>query len=150
MLSGTSIVEVDAPVEACFDLASDLERAPEWQTQLHSTMVLERDAGGRPLLVETVSDAKVRTIRYRLRYAYDAPHAMSWTYVDGDVKDLHGSYAFEELPGGGTRVTFDLAVDPGMRLGLLLRGPMADRVREYVMDGTLRELKAEAEARAGG
>jgi ribosome-associated toxin RatA of RatAB toxin-antitoxin module len=130
MLSGEVSIEVDAPAQACFDLVAELDRYPEWQTQVREATVLERDGDGRALVVETVSDAKVRTLRYRLRYAYDPPHGMSWTYVDGDIKDLNGAYRFEPLEGGRTRVSFRLEVDPGRRLGLLLRGPIAEEVRK--------------------
>jgi ribosome-associated toxin RatA of RatAB toxin-antitoxin module len=146
VLSGRNTIEVDATPEACYALVEQLERYPEWQTQVRSAEVLERDGEGRPLVVETVSDAKVRELRYRLRYKHEPPHRMSWTYVEGDVKNIEGEYVFEPLDGGSrTRATFRLDVDPGMRLGLLLRGPLADKVRDYVMGSTLDELKAEVE-----
>ncbi len=147
MLEGENSVDVEAPCQTCFDLAAALDRAPEWQTQVRSAKVYERDGEGRPSVVETVSDARVREIKYRLKYAYDPPHRISWTYLDGDVKDIRGEYRFEELDNSHTRVTYRLEVDPGRRLGLLLRGPLADKVRDYVMGTTLDELKAEAERR---
>jgi ribosome-associated toxin RatA of RatAB toxin-antitoxin module len=145
VLTGESTIEVDASPQACFDVVVDIAGYPEWQTQVRSATVLERDGEGRALVAETVSDAKVRTLRYRLRYAYDAPRGMSWALVDGDVKGLDGDYRFEALDGGRTRVTFRLSVDPGRRLGLLLRGPLATEVRDYVMGTTLDELKATVE-----
>ena len=148
MLEGRSAIEVDASPQACFDLVVGLDRYPEWQSQVRSAKVIERDGEGRPLVVETVSDARVRDIKYRLRYTHEPPGRMSWVYVDGDVKDLYGEYRFEALDDGRTKVTFELSVDPGRRLGLLLRGPLADRVRDYVMGTTLDELKAEVERAA--
>ena len=147
MLEGENSIEVDAPWEKCFTLAAALDRSPEWQSQVRSARVFERDADGRPQIVETVSDARVRDIKYLLRYAFDPPHRITWTYLEGDVKDIRGEYRFEELDDGHTRVTYRLEVDPGRRLGLLLRGPLADKVRDYVMGTTLHELKAEAERR---
>jgi ribosome-associated toxin RatA of RatAB toxin-antitoxin module len=144
MLRGETTIDVDASPEACFGLVAQLDRYPEWQTQVRCATIIERDGDGRPLVVETTSDARVREITYRLRYAYDEPRGMSWTYVDGDVKDLNGEYRFEPIDGG-TRVTFRLEVDPGRRLGLLLRGPLADKVRDYVLGTTLDELKSEVE-----
>jgi ribosome-associated toxin RatA of RatAB toxin-antitoxin module len=148
MLRGENAIEIDAPPDACFGLVVQLDRYPEWQSQVRSATILERDGDGRPLIVETTSDARVREITYRLRYAYEEPHAMRWTYVDGDVKDLHGHYRFEPLGDGRTRATFALAVDPGRRLGLLLRGPLAGKVRDYVLQTTLDELKREVERRS--
>jgi len=44
---------------------------------------------------------------------------------------------------GQTRERLDVA--PGRRLGLLLRGPLVDKVRDYLMGTTLQELKATVE-----
>jgi ribosome-associated toxin RatA of RatAB toxin-antitoxin module len=147
MLEGSGSIEVAAAPEDCYALVVQLDRYPEWQSQVRSAEVLERDGEGRPVVVETVSDARVRELTYRLRYTHEPPRRMSWEYVEGDVKDLNGEYRFEALDGGRTRVTFRLEVDPGRRLGLLLRGPLADKVRDYVMGSTLDELKAELEKR---
>jgi ribosome-associated toxin RatA of RatAB toxin-antitoxin module len=146
MLEGDGKIEVNASPEDCYALVVDLDRYPEWQSQVRSAEVLERDGEGRPVVVETVSDARVRVIKYRLRYVHEPPHRMSWTYIDGDVKDLNGEYRFEPAGDGRTNVTFRLAVDPGRRLGLLLRGPLADKVRDYVLNTTLEELKATLES----
>src|SRR5919107_2653064 len=137
MLEGENTIEIDAAPEACYAVVVELDRYPEWQSQVRSAEVLERDAEGRPVVVETVSDARVREIKYRLRYTHEPPGRMSWVYVDGDVKDLYGEYVFEAIDGGRTRATFRLSVDPGRRLGLLLRGPLAEKVRDYVMGSTL-------------
>lgn len=146
MLGGEGSIEVEAPPEACYALVVQLDRYPEWQSQVKRAEVLERDADGRPLVVETQSDARVRVIRYVLRYRHEPPHRMSWTYEDGDVKDATGHYLFEELGSGLTKATYNLNVDPGRRLGLLLRGPLADKVRTYILETTLEELKKTVEA----
>lgn len=146
MLEGDGTIEVSASPEDCYELVLALDEYPEWQSQVRSAEVLERDGEGRPVVVETVSDARVRVIKYRLRYVHEPPHRMSWTYIDGDVKDLNGEYLFEPAGDGRTNVTFRLAVDPGRRLGLLLRGPLADKVRDYVLNTTLEELKATLES----
>jgi ribosome-associated toxin RatA of RatAB toxin-antitoxin module len=146
MLSGEGSVEVEATPEECYALVVQLDRYPEWQSQVKSAEVLERDAEDRPLVVETRSDARVRVVRYVLRYEHEPPHRMSWTYVDGDVKDATGHYAFDDLGDGLTKATYSLAVDPGRRLGLLLRGPLADKVRQYILETTLDELKKTVEA----
>ena len=147
MLEGENSIEVEATAEDCYGLVVELGRYPEWQSQVKSADVLETDPEGRPVVVETVSDARVRVIKYRLRYRHEPPHRMSWTYVSGDVKDVTGEYRFEPLGDGLTKATYRLAVDPGMRLGLLLRGPLADKVREYILNTTLEELTAQLEGR---
>ena len=47
-LSGEASVEIAAPVERCFAIAADVERAPDWQGAMRSARALQRGAGGRP------------------------------------------------------------------------------------------------------
>ena len=73
MIRGERTVEIDAPLERVFEVAADIEHAPEWQPSLKDVEVLERDGERRATSVDTESDAKVRTIRSRLSFAYDPP-----------------------------------------------------------------------------
>ena len=68
-ISGERSVEIDAPVERCYEIASDIANAPEWQGSLKDVEVLERDDRRRALLAETESDAKVKTVRSTLRFS---------------------------------------------------------------------------------
>jgi ribosome-associated toxin RatA of RatAB toxin-antitoxin module len=144
-LSGEHTVEIAASRERCYAIAADLERAPEWQTSLVSVDVLERDGEGRPTLVETVSDAKVKTVKSRLRFTYAPPERIDTEQEKGDVKGLTGRWTFEEAGAERTRATYALEVDPGRMLGMLLRGPAVDRVREILVVQAAEELKARAE-----
>lgn len=145
-LSGEHTVEIAAPLERCYAIAADLERAPEWQSSLVSVDVLERDGDGRPTLVETVSDAKVKTVKARLRFSYSPPHRIDTEQEKGDVKALSGRWTFAALGAERTRATYALDVDPGRMLGMLLRGPAVDRVRGILVDQAAEELKARAES----
>jgi ribosome-associated toxin RatA of RatAB toxin-antitoxin module len=145
-LSGESTVDIAAPAARCFEIAADLERAHEWQGSLQSVEVLERDHRGLAVVVETVSDAKVKTIRSRLRFAYEPDTAITWSQEKGDVKSLHGRWFFEQLSDARTRATYRLEVDPGRILGMLIRGPAEDRVRQVLVGDAADGLKARAEA----
>jgi uncharacterized membrane protein len=125
-------VEVDAPIERCYELAADIEGAPDWQETLLDVEVLERDTEGRPMEVETVSDAVVRKARTTLRFTYDPPRGLSWEQVEGDAKWLKGRWEFEDLGEGRTRATYALESDPGRVLGMLLRGPVQDKVKDHL------------------
>jgi uncharacterized membrane protein len=148
-ITGERTVEIAAPVERCYEIAADLESSPEWQRSLRSVEVHERDAAGRPALVETLSDTKLKTIRARLRFSFDPPTGIQWVQEAGDIKSLHGSWRFEDLGGDRTRATYALAVDPGRMLGALLRGPAEDRVRDHLLGGAAEGLKARAEQPGG-
>lgn len=143
-INAKASVDVDAPAERCYAIAADLERAPEWQRSLQSVAVLERDAQGRPSLVETVSDASVKTITARLRFTYDPPNAIHVRQEQGDLKSLRGGWTFTES-SGRTQATYALDADPGRMLGMLLRGSVLDRVRDVLVGEAADGLKARAE-----
>ena len=144
-VSGERTVEIDAPIERCFEIAADVERAPEWQDSLKDAEVLERDSDRRPALVETKSDAKVKTVKTLLRFSYHEPSGIRWEQEKGDVKSLTGWWKFEDLDGGRTRATYGLDVDPGRMLGMLLRGPVEGQVRDFLLGGFAEGLKRKAE-----
>ena len=144
-ISGERSVEIDAPVERCYEIASDINHAPEWQGSLKDVEVLERDGEKRALLVETESDAKVKTVKATLRFSYEEPTAIRWVQEKGDTKSLTGSWTFEDLGSGRTRATYALEADPGRMLGMLLRGPIEGQVREFLLGNAADGLKKTAE-----
>ena len=148
MITGDRSVEIDAPIERCFDIAADIEGAPKWQGSLKDVEVLSKNADGRAEVVETESDAKVKTVKTRLRFSYDRPTRIEWTQEKGDVKSLRGWWDLEDLGEGRTRATYALEVDPGRMLGMLLRGPIEGTVRDFLLGGAADGLKREAEAQS--
>jgi uncharacterized membrane protein len=145
-ISGERSVEIDAPVERCYEIASDIANAPEWQGSLKDVEVLERDERKRAVLAETESDAKVKTVRSTLRFSYEEPTAIRWEQEKGDTKSLHGWWKFDDLGDGRTRATYGLEADPGRVLGMLLRGPAEARVRDFLLGDAAEGLKQKAEA----
>jgi uncharacterized membrane protein len=145
ILEASWTVEIEAPRERCYEIAADIEGAPEWQGTLEQVEVIKRDREGRPQVVETVSDASVKKVRARLRFSYDPPGAITWEQEDGDVKSLTGSWEFEEAGEDRTRATYGLHSDPGRILSLLLRGPVEGKVKELLTKGAAEGLREQAE-----
>ncbi|MGH2803465.1 MAG: type II toxin-antitoxin system RatA family toxin, partial [Thermoleophilaceae bacterium] len=143
--TGERSVEIEAPIERCYEIAADIENAPDWQGSLKDVEVLERDGERRPLLVETESDAKVKRVRALLRFSYEPPTGIRWVQEKGDTKALTGSWSFEDLGGGRTRATYGLEADPGRILGILLRGPAEAKVRDFLVGNAADGLKEKAE-----
>jgi len=141
-LAGSASIEIDAPTDRVWAVCEDVASAPSWQKGLDDMVVLERDAAGRVALAETLSDARVRTIRSRLRFAYDEPRRVSWRQERGELRRLDGAWELEDLGGGRTRATYRLDGDPGRVLGMLLRGPVQDRVLQVLVGGRPEELRA--------
>jgi uncharacterized membrane protein len=146
VIKGDRSVEIEAPIERCFEIAADVENAAEWQGSLKDVEVLERDGDRRPMLVETVSDAKVKDVRAVLRFTYQPPTEIRWVQEKGDSKSLVGWWTFEDLGDGRTRATYALEADPGRMLGLLLRGPAEGKVRDFLLGNAAEGLKRQAES----
>ena len=146
LIKGDRSVEIDAPIERCFEIAANIEAAPEWQGSLQDVEVLERDGDKRATLVETKSDAKVKSVRSVLRFSYEEPSRIEWVQEKGETKSLTGSWTFEDLGDGRTRATYALEADPGRMLGMLLRGPVEGKVRDMLLGDAADGLKQKAEA----
>jgi ribosome-associated toxin RatA of RatAB toxin-antitoxin module len=133
---------IAAPAQACFDAITDFESYPAWQSAVKKCRVHERDEEGRGQIVETVSDARIRTIRYVLRYHYEPPRRVWWDYVEGDVDSVAGDYVFDEREGV-TVATYSLEVDPGF----FVPGALRDRAARHIMRTSVRELRDRVERR---
>jgi uncharacterized membrane protein len=145
VIKGDRSVEIEAPIARCYEIASDIANASEWQGSLKDVEVIERDAEKRASLVETESDAKVKTVRSTLRFSYEPPTAIHWVQEKGETKSLVGGWTFEDLGGDRTRATYSLEADPGRMLGLLLRGPAQSKVRDFLLGDAAAGLKGKAE-----
>jgi ribosome-associated toxin RatA of RatAB toxin-antitoxin module len=130
-----------APVRACFEAVSDFAAYPEWASAIKRCIVHETDSEGRGSLVEFRADAKVREIRYVLRYHYEPPERVWWDYVEGDARSVEGEYLFVPVDDRHTRMTYRLAIDPGR----FLPGPVKKLLVETVMKGSVTDLQRRVE-----
>jgi uncharacterized protein YndB with AHSA1/START domain len=144
-LGGSETAEIDAPIDEVWALVEDVAIAPDWQGGLVAITPLERDADGRPTLVESENDLKVRRVKTQVRFRYEPPTRLSWTQEKGDLKSVEGSWTLEDLGEGRTRATYALDSDPGRVLGMLLRGPAEAAVRALLVNARPGELKARIE-----
>jgi ribosome-associated toxin RatA of RatAB toxin-antitoxin module len=145
LISGESAGEVPASIERCWAVVEDLSRAPEWQQGLSSVTVVERDSEGRPLVCDTVIDAKFREVRCRVRCSFEPPRRMTFERISGEVPELRGSWELESLDPERTRAVYSLAVDPG-KVGLLAR-PLEKALRPIVVGARPAELAREVARR---
>ena len=145
-IKGDRSVEIEASIEAVFAIAADIDNAPEWQGSLKDVEVLERHPDKRAALVETESDAKVKTVKATLRFSYEPHTSIRWVQEKGDTKSLEGWWRLEDLGEGRTRASYGLAADPGRMLGMLLRGPAEAKVRDFLLGGAADGLKQKAES----
>ena len=145
-MGGSASAEIDAPLDEVWAVVGDVLTAPDWQGGLVSMSALERDAAGRPTLVETENDIKVRHVKTQVRFRYEAPARLSWTQEKGDLKSVEGSWTLEDLGEGRTRATYALDSDPGRVLGMLIRGPIEGAIRAMLVNARPGELRARVES----
>lgn len=140
-ITGSSTAEIDTPIERVWALVEDVEAAPNWQGGLKAMRAVEHDDQGRPVLCESETDAKVRTIKSTVRFEYDGPTALHWTQEKGELKSVEGSWTLEDLGSGRTRATYSIEVDLGRVLGMLVRGPLIDVLRGQLAGARAGELQ---------
>lgn len=139
MIRGSCTGELDYPIERCWALVADIERAPEWQRTLEQVEVVQRDEQGRASICDTVSDAKLTKIRCRIGISYEPPRRLAWMQLESDDLDsMEGSWVLEQLGPERTRATYSLAIDPGP-IGLLAR-PVERMIRPLVIGHQAQEL----------
>ena len=114
----------------------DFASYPEWSSNVESVRLLGDD------VVEFQIDAKVKKVRYVLRYHFEEPARVWWEYVEGDIKSVEGEYRFEEVEPGLTRMSYRLTMDPGA----FLPGPIKKVLVNVVMKGSVEDLKRHVEA----
>lgn len=136
-------ISIAAPLEKCWDIATDFERYPEWATDVKSAVVLQRDGEGRATEVEFRTSALGRSTHYVLAYDYTAaPHRLAWRMVKGDImRAVDGAYMFAPDASGGVVLTYNLSID----LIVPLPGFVKRRAEVRILN-TVKELKVRAES----
>ena len=140
-IEGSATEIINAPIDRVYEVAADVENSPKWQPEIKDAEVLKRDSDGNQVKVRTQADAKVKTMTSELEFSYDPPNGLSWRQTKGDSKSLTGSWAFEDLGDGTTKATYEMTVDLGRTLSLVIRGPIVDVLRGQLVDTMPGKLK---------
>jgi carbon monoxide dehydrogenase subunit G len=137
-----SDIDIEARSDRVLGVLCDFESYPKWARSVKEAHIVERDEDGRAAKVEfRVSPGPLPQVRYVLRYTYTGD-GLAWEYVEGDLRDVRGSYALEDVDGR-TRVTYRLAIDPGK---LPLPGLVKALAAREITRVALKELKRWVEA----
>ncbi len=145
---------VAASPQDCYALISDIERYPEWATDVRAATVTARDPDGRATQASFRVAALGRTADYTLAYDHGgAPQRISWKLIDGDVvKQLDGRYEFNPAAGSvhvgpvRTEVVYQLALE----LAVPLPGFVKRRAERRIAHTALADFAARLEADLAG
>jgi uncharacterized protein YndB with AHSA1/START domain len=140
--TATETITIAAPRDQVWQIATDLERYPQWAHDVKDVVITSRDEAGRPEQVEFRTSALGRSTHYTLRYDYsEAPGVLAWTMVKGDIqRSIEGAYRFTPTTDGGTTVQYDLSIE----LVVPLPGFVKRRAERRILNA-IKELKAFAE-----
>lgn len=147
MLAGQRSLAIDAPVADVLVVLADVVRYSDWHPFFERVRATGHDARGRIATADCRHNASVTMLNTTLAFTY-SPDGVAARRTGGDLRELEGVFDVSEQDGAAL-VTHRLRVDPGLKLGLLLRGPVEERVRERVLGGALDGLSATVSAARG-
>lgn len=138
----TQSIVIDAEPARIMAVIADFAAYPEWANAMKSTEVLSTDEAGRGEQVRFQIDQGPVKDEYTLAYKWAADGlSVTWELVKGQMqKSQTGSYRL--VPdGGGTKVTYSLAV----QLAIPMIGLFKRKAEKMIMDTALKELKRQVE-----
>ena len=136
---------IAATPEQVWALIADVEGYGGWHPFFSDIDVHERDDGERVTRAAFSHHTSVVTLHTELRFTYEDGVAVRATGTGKDLKSMAGGFELHAQEDGvALRHTID--VDPGFKIGLLLRGPVEDRVRNGVLNGAFRGVREQLES----
>jgi len=141
-------IVIEAPAARVMAVIADFPEYPDWATGMRVADILEVGPDGRALDVRFILDAPPLRDSFTLRYQWSGDRQVSWCLVpdeDTMLTAMDGSYTLAAVPGGRTRVTYQLAVD--VKLPLL--GMLKRKAEKVIVDRALNGLKRRVEDREG-
>lgn len=131
--------------ERCLSIVVDVERYPEWVSDVKEVDIRERDALGRASVVSFRAGAFGRSTSYTVAYDYSKPFEVSWNQKEGDLTSrLDGRYQFRPTSDGGTEVLYELSVE----LRVPIPGFVKRRAEGHILHAAVRDLKTRVESGA--
>lgn len=144
MARTTSDIVIDAAPSDVMAVIADFDAYPSWATGVRSAEVVEPGAAGDPAdRVRFTLDAAPIRDTYELLYTWDGDRSVSWSLAEKAtvLTALDGTYALAEV-AGGTRVTYQLAVD----VAVPLLGTLKRKAEKVIIDAALSGLKQRVES----
>ncbi|HZK35768.1 MAG TPA: SRPBCC family protein [Aeromicrobium sp.] len=144
MARTTSDIVIDASATEVMNVIADFEAYPLWATGMKKAEIVVAGDDHRAKEVHFVLDATPIRDEYVLAYEWDGDKRVSWTLAKSGqmLRSMDGSYVLEADPTGGTRVTYQLAVD----VSVPLLGMLKRKAEKVIIDTALKGLKTYVES----
>ena len=139
-----SVITIDAPIAEVQKLLFELDKYPEWSTQIKSSEALDRDDQGRVTKVKMTIDAGMMKDRLTLDYDWSqAPSKLSFSLEDADLlTGMDGIYTISSIDEDTTEVVYELEVSLSMPIPAMMR----QKAEKATIDAALAQLKSHLEA----
>jgi len=139
-----SVITIEAPIVQVQKALFELDKYPEWSTQIKSSEALDRDDQGRVTKVKMSIDAGMMKDRLTLDYDWSqAPSKLSFSMEDADLlTSMDGIYTITSIDEDTTEVTYELEVSLSMPIPAMMR----QKAEKATIDAALAQLKSHLEA----
>ncbi len=139
-----SVITIEAPIEQVQKTLFELDKYPEWSTQIKSSEALHRDDQGRVTKVKMSIDAGMMKDRLTLDYDWSqAPSKLSFSMEEADLlTSMDGIYTITSIDEDTTEVTYELEVSLSMPIPAMMR----QKAEKATIDAALAQLKSHLEA----
>ena len=138
-----STVTIEAPISDIQKTLSELDKYPEWSTQIKSAESLETDGQGRITKIKMSIDAGMMKDRVVLDYDWSqAPEKIIFSLEEADLlTSMDGAYTFKSIDSESTEVTYELGVSISMSIPEMMR----KKAEKATIDAALAQLKSHLE-----
>lgn len=139
-----SLISIDAPIAAVQKALFELDKYPEWSSQIKSAEALAHDDQGRITKVKMSIDAGMMKDRPILDYDWSqAPDKLSFSLDEADLlTGMDGVYTIRSIDEDTTEVTYELATSLSMPVPAMMR----QKAEKATIDAALTQLKTYLEA----
>jgi len=138
-----STVTIEAPISDIQKTLSELDKYPEWSSQIKSAESLETDDQGRITKIKMSIDAGMMKDRVVLDYDWSqAPQKIMFSLDEADLlTSMDGAYTFKSIDSDTTEVTYEL----GVSLSMSIPDMMRKKAEKATIDAALAQLKTHLE-----
>jgi len=138
-----STVIIEAPIADIQKTLSELDKYPDWSTQIKSAERLATDDQGRITKIKMSIDAGMMKDRVVLDYDWSqAPEKIIFSLEEADLlTSMDGAYTFKSIDAETTEVTYEL----GVSLSMSIPDMMRKKAEKATIDAALSQLKSHLE-----
>jgi uncharacterized membrane protein len=138
-----STVTIEAPISDVQKTLSELDKYPEWSTQIKSAESLATDDQGRITKIKMSIDAGMMKDRVVLDYDWSQePEKIIFSLDEADLlTSMDGAYTFKSIDSETTEVTYEL----GVSLSMSIPDMMRKKAEKATIDAALAQLKSHLE-----